>query len=144
MELVHGLVKGAPSIDLDLEKRVQFCCLEAIRRGFIKSAHDCSEGGLAVAIAESCIVGNIGFKETGWKARGRLDTSFFGEIQSRIVVSVSPDSVAKLNRIANRWQVPLTLLGSVGGKRLTVKGYLDLSLAEIEEVWRNGLKRLLN
>ncbi len=144
LELVHGLVKGAPAIDLDLEKRVQFCCLEAIRHGFIKSAHDCSEGGLAVAIAESCIVGNIGFKETGWKVRGRLDKSFFGEIQSRIVVSVSPDSVAKLNRIANRWQVPLTLLGSVGGRRLTVKGYLDLSLAEIEEVWRNGLKRLLN
>jgi len=144
LELVHGLVKGAPSIDLDLEKGVQFCCLEAIRRGLIKSAHDCSEGGLAVAIAESCIVGNIGFKETGWKVRDRLDKTFFGEMQSRIVVSVSPDSVAKLSRIANKWRVPLTLLGSVGGKHLTVKGYFDLSLAEIEDAWRNGLKRLLN
>ena len=144
LKLVHGLVKGLPTIDLDLEKRVQRCCLEAIRRGFVKSAHDCSEGGLAVAIAESCITGNIGFRRADWRPRDRLDETFFGELQSRIVVSVSPDSVAKLDRIATRWQVPLTLLGSVGGKRLTVKGYIDLPLAEIEEAWRNGLKRLLN
>lgn len=144
LKLVHGLVKGLPTIDLELEKRVQRCCLEAIEREFIKSAHDCSEGGLAVAIAESCITGNIGFRRADWRPRDRLDGTFFGEHQSRIVVSVSPDSVAKLDRIATKWRVPLTLLGSVGGKRLTVKGYIDLSLAEIEEAWRNGLKRLLN
>ena len=54
LELRHGLVRGKPAIDLDLEKRVQRCCLDAIRRGIIKSAHDCSEGGLAVALAEFC------------------------------------------------------------------------------------------
>lgn len=144
LELVHGLVKGAPTIDLGMEKRVQRCCLEAIGRGFIKSAHDCSEGGLAIAISESCIAGNIGFKGTGWKIINRIDSALFGEIQSRIVVSVSPDSVEKLDRIASRWQVPLTLLGSVGGKRLVVKGYIDLTLPEVEEAWRNGLKRLLS
>jgi hypothetical protein len=57
---------------------------------------------------------------------------------------VAPGSVAKLDRIATRWQVPLTLLGTVGGKRLSVKGYIDLSLAEIGRAWRNGLKQLLN
>lgn len=144
LELMHGLVKGAPTIDLGMEKRVQRCCLEAIGRGFIKSAHDCSEGGLAIAISESCIAGNVGFKGTGWKIINRLDGALFGEIQSRIVVSVSPDSVEKLDRIASRWQVPLTLLGSVGGKRLVVKRYIDLTLPEIEEAWRNGLKRLLS
>lgn len=144
LELVHSLVRGKPSIDLDLERRVQRLLLEAIGCGFVKSAHDCSEGGLAVAIAESCLVDGIGFKGGSWKVIERLDSVFFGELQSRVVISVAPGSVAKLDRIATKWHVPLTLLGMVGGKRLLVKGYIDLPLAEIGKAWRNGLKQLLN
>ncbi len=142
LQLVHGLVKGKPAIDLSLEKRVQRCCLEAIKRGIIKSAHDCSEGGLAVAIAESCVAGDIGFSGD-WEVKGRLDSTFFGEYRPAIVVSIPPDSIAKMNRIARRWQVPLTWLGEVGGKRLLVKRYIDLSLAEAQRAWQEGLKRLL-
>jgi phosphoribosylformylglycinamidine synthase len=153
LELVHGLVRGKPGIDLDMEKRVQRCCLEAIKRGFIKSAHDCSEGGLLVAIAESCITGDIGFKGEGWKVparrtsslageKGRLDSAFFGEHQSRVVVSISGDSAVKLSKVARKWQVPLTLLGRVSGKRLVVEGYVDLPLAKVAGAWRDGLKRL--
>ena len=138
LELVHGLVKGKPGIDLDMEKRVQRCCLEAIKRGFIKSAHDCSEGGLLVAIAESCICGDIGFKGEGWKVKGRLDSAFFGEHQSQVVVSISGDSAVKLSKVARKWQVPLTLLGRVGGRRLAVEGYIDLPLAKVERAWRDG------
>ena len=152
LELVHGLVRGKPGIDLDMEKRVQRCCLEAIKRGCIKSAHDCSEGGLLVAIAESCICGDIGFKGEGWKVparrtsslageKGRLDSAFFGEHQSRIVVSISGDSVVKLSKVARKWRVPLTLLGRVGGRRLVVEGYIDLPLTKVERAWRDGLKR---
>lgn len=172
LELVHGLVKGDPTIDLDLERRVQKLLLQAIRRGFVKSAHDCSEGGLAVAIAESCLAGNIGFRGRSWKEchskpfalchseerndeesgaerpknlaqdklreeSGRLDSAFFGELQSRVVISVSPRSVAKLERVAAKWQVPLTLLGTVGSKRLLVEGYINLSLAEMGKAWRD-------
>ena len=142
LELVHSLVRGKPGIDLDMEKRVQHCCLEAIRLGFIKSAHDCSEGGLLVAIAESCICGNIGFKGEKWKVNGRLDSAFFGEYQSRVVVSMSGDSVVKLTKVARKWQVPLTLLGRVGGKRLVMEGYIDLPLAKAARAWQDGLKRL--
>jgi phosphoribosylformylglycinamidine synthase len=142
LELAHGLVKGKPGIDLDMEKRVQRCCLEAIKRGFIKSAHDCSEGGLLVAIAESCICGDIGFKGEGWKVKGRLDSAFFGEHQSQVVVSISGDSAVKLSKIARKWQVPLTLLGRVGGKRLVVEGYIDLPLAKVARAWRGGLEGL--
>jgi phosphoribosylformylglycinamidine synthase II len=142
LELVHGLVRGKPSINLDMEKRVQRCCLEAIKRGLVKSAHDCSEGGLLVAIAESCICGDIGFKDEGWKMKGRLDSALFGEHQSRVVVSISGDSVAKLTKAARKWQVPLTLLGRVGGRRLVVEGYIDLPLAKVEKAWHDGLKVL--
>ena len=153
LELAHGLVRGKPGIDLDMEKRVQHCCLEAIKRGFIKSAHDCSDGGLLVAIAESCITGDIGFKGEGWKMparrtsslageKGRLDSAFFGEHQSRIIVSISGDSAVKLNKVVRKWRVPLTLLGRVGGRRLVVEGYIDLLLSKVEKAWRSGLKRL--
>lgn len=135
LELVHGLVKGKPSIDLNMEKKVQRCCLEAIRRGIVRSAHDSSEGGLLVAIAESCIAGDIGFEGKGWSVKGRLDAFFFGECQSRIVVSVPEDGMVKLAEVAERWQVPLTFLGTVGGKRLTIEGYIDLPVAEIAKAW---------
>jgi phosphoribosylformylglycinamidine synthase II len=141
LELVHGLMRGKPGIDLDMEKRVQRCCLEAIKRGFIKSAHDCSDGGLLVAIAESCIAGDIGFKGEGWKVKGRLDSAFFGEHQSRIVVSISGDSAVKLSKVARKWQVPLTLLGRVSGRRLVVEGYIDLPLAKVARAWQDGLQR---
>ena len=141
LELVHGLTRGKPGIDLDMERRIQRCCLEAIKRGFIRSAHDCSDGGLLVAIAESCIAGDIGFKSESWKVKGRLDSAFFGEHQSRVVVSISGGSAVKLSKVARKWQVPLTLLGRAGGKRLVVEGYIDLPLAKVARAWREGLER---
>ncbi len=140
LELIHGLIGGKLTIDLNLEKRVQQCCLEAIRRGIVKSAHDCSEGGLTVAIAESCVAGSVGFRGEDWKISGRLDSALFGERQSQIVVTISPNSITKLNRIARRQQVPLTWLGKIGGKRLAVEGYIDLPLGKVEKTWRYGLK----
>ena len=91
--------------------------------------------------------------------RGRLDSALFGEQQSRIVMSISPDSVTKLNRLARKCRVPLTFLGKVGGKRLVVKrtlgssatssvnkgtqrsSLIDLPLTKVEGAWRNGLKK---
>jgi phosphoribosylformylglycinamidine synthase len=141
LELAHNMVRGTPSIDLDMEKRVQRCCLWAVKQGLLKAAHDCSEGGLLVAIAESCICGDIGFKGKDWKIKGRLDTAFFGEYQSRIIVSIPSGSTVKLSKIARKWQVPLTLLGKVGGKRLLVEGYIDLSMSKMKRAWRDSLKR---
>ena len=139
LELIHGKVRGKPFIDLDLERRLQRCCREAIGLGFVKSAHDCSEGGLAVTIAESCLAGDIGFKVEGWRIKGRLDATFFGEHQSRIVISIPSREQSKLPKIAARWGVPLTYLGRVVGQRLIVKDYIDLPLANIAQAWRSGL-----
>jgi phosphoribosylformylglycinamidine synthase II len=143
LELVHGIVKGNPHIDLEKEKRLQRCCLEAIRRGIINSAHDCSEGGLAVALAESSAAGGLGFVGSEWEIEGRLDAALFGEAQSRIVVSLSPKSSWKLLKLADRYHIAAIRLGTVGGKGFILKGYLDLSLKEVEEAWRGGLEKLL-
>jgi len=139
MELIHGVVKGIPYIDLDLEKRLHRCCREAIRRKLINSAHDCSEGGLLVCLAECCIPNRLGFISQRWRTEGRLDTALFGEAQSRIIVSVAPVLTGKLEKFAARWQVPVTRLGTVGGKRLLLKGYVDITLDKIERTWVNGL-----
>ncbi len=144
LQVVHGTVKGSPYIDLKLEKRLQRCCLEAIRRGIIKSAHDCSEGGLAVALAESCLLGNVGFISFEPDFEGRLDAALFGEAQSRIIVSVSPEHAWQLEKIADRMEVGMLRLGVVSGNRLTIKGIIDLSLSELGKAWWNGLANFFN
>ncbi len=143
LELVHGLVKGRPHIDLAMEKRVQSCCLKAIRQGIISSAHDCSDGGLVVTLAECCLRGGRGFKGEGWRFKGRLDATLFGEVQSRIVVSVKSEKVQLLEKIANISRVPVTRLGVVGGRRFTIENCIDLPLEQIESVWRGSLEKIL-
>ena len=143
LELVHGMIKGNPYIDLELEKRLHRCCLEAMRRRIINSAHDCSEGGLGVALAESCLANGLGFVSHDWSTEGRLDSALFGEAQSRIILSVAPKSAWKMDRLAVRWQIAATRLGTVGGKRLVLKGCIDLSIDKMQEAWWDGLERLL-
>jgi phosphoribosylformylglycinamidine synthase II len=143
LELIHGVIKGNPYIDLEMEKRLQRCCLEAIGRGLINSAHDCSEGGLAVALAESSLANGLGFVSYEWDIEGRLDAALFGEAQSRIIVSIAPKSSWKLQKLADRFQIVATKLGVVGGKRFILKGYTDLSLKEIGGAWWGGLEKLL-
>ena len=138
LALVHGKVAGRPSLDIELEKRVQAACLEAVREGVARSAHDCSEGGLAVALAESCIQGKRGFRGTYVEFKGRKDAALFGEAQSRIVLSVPQKDRARLDKICQKHHVVLTRLGKVGGKRLTIPGYVNLPLDQVEQAWRSG------
>jgi len=142
LEAIRGVVAGRPSIDLGLEKRVQRCCLDLVRRGVIKSAHDCSDGGLLVALAECCIARGRGL-EGRWGIDGRADAALFGESQSRIVVSVSPEKEGALRERAGRRGVPLKKMGVVRGHRLVVDGLINASVDEMAAVWRNALPRLL-
>jgi phosphoribosylformylglycinamidine synthase len=144
LELVHNLAKGRPHIDLDLEKRVQSCCLKAIKRGVVNSAHDCANGGLAITLAESCLRRGLGFKGDRWQFSDRLDAALFGEAQSRIVISVDQDKVQQLQALATGQGVPLTRLGTVGGKRFIIDGYIDLPLEEMAAVWRQSLEKILS
>jgi len=147
--LVHNQKKGNPQIDMDKEKRVQETCLEAIESGIINSAHDCSEGGLAVTLAESCVT-NAGqmlgakIKLDELKSSDiRLDEILFGEAPSRIVVSLSKDNLGVLEEIAKRHSVPYAILGEVRGKELVVQykesAIIDLPMTEINDTWRKAI-----
>ena len=142
LAVCHNLVAGRPSIDLDLERRVQQCCLDAIQERLLRSAHDCSDGGLAVALAECCIAGRIGADLVELPGR-RLDAVLFGEVQSRMVVSLPPEGWNRLQEIAARHGVPVRLLGRVGGDRFRIAGTIDVAVEEMECAWRGGLENAL-
>mgnify|MGYP005846368425 CR=1 FL=1 len=139
----HGLLAGKPpSLDLELEARVQECCRRAVAAGAVHSAHDCAEGGLAVALAECAIAGGVGAR-CDVATVGRWDAALFGETQSRIVVTLAPTDYQALADLASGLAVPLTRLGEVGGGRLQIGEWIDLAVAELEDAWRNALPRLL-
>jgi phosphoribosylformylglycinamidine synthase len=145
LQVCHGMIRGRPpTVDLETERRIQQCCLEAIRAGVVRSAHDCSEGGLAVALAEGCITDpdrSIGV-EVSVPGMLRPDALLFGETQSRIVVSLREADLGRLQAIADRHGVPVTALGRTGGSRFVCRGrtyHIDLSLAVLDQAWRGSL-----
>ena len=125
---------------MDLEAAVQRACRKAVAAGIVHSAHDCSDGGLAVALAESCIAGKIGFTGS-FAMSGRWDAALFGETESRIVVSLPEDRLKQLQRLCSDEGVPSVVLGTVRGSRLVLGSSLDLDLDEVEDEWRGGLER---
>jgi phosphoribosylformylglycinamidine synthase len=144
LALLHGLTAGAPpSLDLELERRVQRAVRESIGRGLVLAAHDCSEGGLAVALAESCIAGQVGGRfdvKTLLEANGgRLDRALFGEAGSRVLVQVAPESEAELVALLRADGLPYLRLGETGGESLVLEGVLALPLAELSAAWSSGL-----
>jgi len=142
LKLVHGLTRGTPPwIDLKLERAVQGCCREAIEQGLLRSAHDISDGGLGVALAECSIIGPekpLGLRiENHEMIRG--DALLFSESQSRIVVSLAEKNLGELEEIAARYNVPLQVIGSVGGSRFTIQPLLGLPVEELRAAWAGGL-----
>ncbi|MBI3596557.1 MAG: hypothetical protein HY203_05325, partial [Nitrospirae bacterium] len=145
------------------EKAVQRCCLEAIEAGIIKSAHDCSEGGLAVALAEAAIMSItasvMASERTSEKASGqslgatvvlpnlpiRRDAHLFGESQSRIVLTVAENNLLKLEHHCEGQGVPMAVIGRVEGQRLTIRverderPLIDLPVEAMRKAWEGAI-----
>jgi phosphoribosylformylglycinamidine synthase II len=148
LKRIHDTVTGKPpALDLERERKVQSVCLEAVRQGLAASAHDCSDGGLAVAVAESCLQGKRGAQVTLPESAVRLDAQLFGESPSRIVISARPEDAARIQELAAQAGAPVSVLGTVGGKTLRVtaggKRQIALPVEEIERIWRGALPALL-
>jgi phosphoribosylformylglycinamidine synthase len=146
---IHNLTKGnAPQLDLALEQAVQKTALKAIERGWINSAHDCSEGGLALALTESCISNKdnmIGANINKLSYDMRADALLFGESQSRIILSCPEDAVEKIRKIALEFKAPFCVIGKTGGRVLRIlndtEELIFLSLEDLNEEWRGSLKK---
>ncbi|MBC8031881.1 MAG: phosphoribosylformylglycinamidine synthase subunit PurL [Pyrinomonadaceae bacterium] len=149
---------SVPQLDLQRELAVQAACLEAAEAGLLRSAHDCSDGGIAVALAECCfsslnresIGADVSLTETRQEAlpaQLSISSVLFSESPSRIVISFSPASQRAIETIAERKNCPLTLIGSVGGSRLRIavgaEDAISTDVHELEHVWRSSLSRKL-
>ena len=135
-----------PKLTLELERAVQNGCLQSAEAGLLKSAHDCSDGGIAVALAESC------FSSQGHDAVGAaIDLGngleptelLFSETPSRIVISFDPADAAAVQQIAENNQAPFAIIGRVGGHQLRIHAgdeeVVAATVAELEAAWRSGL-----
>ena len=139
LELIHGQVAGRPEIDLALETRVQECCRRAVEQRLLSSAHDCSDGGLGVALAECCILGGLGLRGEALLPR-RWDAALFGEAQSRILVSLPPERLPQLEALVQELHVLLLQLGTVGGDRITLPALLNVSVWDARQAYDTGLE----
>ncbi|MFY4730321.1 AIR synthase-related protein, partial [Nitrospira sp. BLG_2] len=156
LKIVHAREQGSPPyLSLNAEKALHDCVLLLIRGGLLQSAHDCSEGGVAVALAESCISG----PEQTWGAvvrltRGRLrkDAVLFGESQSRVVVSAKPAHRQAVLDHVRSVGVPAEVIGAVSGERLIVsvgdegsaEPMIDQRVTMLRDRWGLSLEQALN
>ena len=134
-----------PVLDRKHEKQVQDFCRELIQKGLISSAHDCSEGGLAIAAAESCFsYGGETFGATlTLESTLRNDTLLFGETQSRIVVSFPEERINEIEDLAMAFPVDFSLIGKVGGTHYTInvngKEIVKQEINILKELWKTSL-----
>jgi len=145
LEQIHGIVAGdVPYFDIEEELRLQSMCLEAIQAGLVCSAHDVSDGGLLTALAECCIVNKAPIAAVVTIIdRMRRDALYFGESQSRIILSVHPPMVDELIRLAEKRGVSSAVIGTVGGSVLEVNSDIAVPLDEISKIYSLSLPRLL-
>ncbi|WP_017306615.1 phosphoribosylformylglycinamidine synthase subunit PurL [Spirulina subsalsa] len=151
LALVHGTVAGQPPrIDFEAERRVQEVCREGIYQGWLRSAHDCAEGGLGVALAECCLGGELGAEITLEGGDGRWDEVLFGEGGARIVVSVAPEFQALWEDYAQSvLGEGVWLLGTVqatANLRVFTSNQdtlLNVSIKELGDRWHLALERRL-
>ncbi len=140
---IHDKVVGqTPELNLDTEHALYQAILECADKQLLQSAHDCSEGGVAIAIAEKCVIGEqaIGANIRGI---GTDAADFFGESQSRVVVSVSPDNASSFESVCAAHNVPCTNVGTVGGDTLIIENLLSASVEEVSKTYYETLPGIM-
>ena len=132
----------SPSFDLDEEYALQETVKQLISEKKVESAHDCSDGGLFVAIAESAMAGNVGF-EVASDATFRKDAFWFGESQSRVVVSIIAEKQADFEETLKAAGTAFTLLGKVTDYEMRLDGQFLMTVTEAKTLYDNALGQLL-
>ncbi|MFC4454612.1 phosphoribosylformylglycinamidine synthase subunit PurL [Deinococcus sonorensis] len=148
LESIHGLEAGqVPALDLTLEQRVIAGTLALIRGGLTRTAHDCAEGGLSVALAEMAIAGGQGLS-VQIETPLRPDAALFGEAQSRVVVAVPVGQEPEAERVLTELDVPFTRIGHSGGENVAISLpaqnlHLSVTLPELQTAYNTPLAEIL-
>jgi phosphoribosylformylglycinamidine synthase len=146
---VHYLVTGkdeglVPSLDLDLAKRLNEFLQEAAVKKLLQSAHDCADGGLAMALIESAFPLALGL-DLSWKDTISTAAALFGETQSRVVVSIEPDKLESLIGLLAAYKLPHSQLGKITDSGNVIINYnndkVSATIAELKDIWYGALKK---
>jgi phosphoribosylformylglycinamidine synthase subunit PurL len=153
LKVVHDLVRGVPpALDLDAERALQSLLVTLADQRLVRSAHDCSDGGLAITVAECCFdsigIGaetSIDAVQIARDARVNVAAALFGESASRVVVSVVPEDLTTMLERAAAARVPARVIGQTGGNRLRMivggRIAIDRSVDEAERVWSSTIEQ---
>lgn len=146
LRTIHGETRGpVPSLDLQFEKRLQRALLAAIRSGSVRSAHDVSDGGLAIALAECCIgsekhqIGAV----INVQSTVRADALLFGESQSRVIITCRPEQEQELMTQFASANIPAQRIGTVGGDQLVVNSLIRQPLSTMADAFFNAMARFM-
>jgi len=162
LKVCHGKRIGPPPhVDLGREIEIQNAVRDLIRAGLVRSAHDCSEGGLAVALAESCfnptglcgadvdlggVEAAVPAASSEYLAGDTPAATLFNESQSRIVISVTPENLEKTMSILQKGDVPHQRLGAVTGDELRIRANTEnfrWPITDLYDDWWNSIRRLV-
>lgn len=133
-----------PALDLKEAKVLNELLASLAKKNLLQSAHDCAEGGLAVCLAESCMLEKG--REIGATVQLPLDklskeAFLFGESQSRVVISVSPKNLKAAEDVIKSSHTPFEVIGKVGGQTLSINDLIKVPIEVLSHTWRNSIKR---
>jgi phosphoribosylformylglycinamidine synthase len=147
LKLIYNEVAGdAPKIDFNVEGRLQSTLLKLINKELISSAHDISEGGIAAALAECCIINpekKIG-ASVNIKVKSREDFSLFSESQSRVIVSVNKNMKAAFEEMLLSDGIPFEIIGKTGGSSLIINKAINVEVEKISSIYYNTISDIMN
>ena len=122
-------------VRLEMEARLQAALLDSIGQGVLRCAHDVSDGGLLVALAESALFGGRGLRCPSIIGPVGREAFYFGESQGRVIVSVAARSVPDLQKLMARYHIPIHAMGVVGGDQFQIGPDIRIPLDTLREAW---------
>ncbi|MBU1864309.1 MAG: phosphoribosylformylglycinamidine synthase subunit PurL [Candidatus Omnitrophica bacterium] len=144
LSLIHGLKKGPIShLDITVEATLQKFLVEAAQKKVLASAHDISDGGFAVALAECSFLHGIGAEIDVARLKNgiRTDALLFGESQSRVIVSVSPTAESRFLKLINSYGLPVSKIGTSGGQSIIINDYINIAVTELYTIYEEAIPR---
>jgi phosphoribosylformylglycinamidine synthase len=146
-EILGALWGYPPELDIEKEATLQRALVAIIRAGLVESAHDCSDGGLAVALVESALPGGIGLSVRFPGQQLALEFLLFGEDASRVVLSCDPIHLPRIKQVAEEYGVFADVLGETGSDRVEIsvdgQSVISARIAELRDAYEGALERAL-
>ena len=144
LKVVHGLTTGdAPTLDLDVELKVQQTVLEAITSGLVTAAHDVSDGGLAVCLTEMGVFGDLGAQIDLSVLSGSVHEIWFSEAQSGIVLTCQPNQEESLMKHLTQGGVEVTQIGTVQGDALVLEGVGSVNVGHLHRIYEGAIPKAM-